>query len=37
MTIATKAVASANDSATIIAVKIFDAADGLRPNELILA
>jgi len=30
-------IVSANDNATIIAVKIFDAADGLRPNELMLA
>lgn len=29
--------ASAKESATIIAVKILEAAEGLRPNELILA
>ncbi len=34
---ATKAEASAKDKATIIAVKIFDAADGFRPKEFILA
>ena len=34
---AIKAHASANDKATIMAVKIFDAADGFRPKELMLA
>jgi len=37
MTMAINAAASANDRATIMAVKIFDAAEGLRPSELMLA
>ena len=34
---AMKAQASAKDKATIIAVNIFDAAEGLRPSEFMLA
>ena len=37
MIMAINAAASANDKATIIAVNIFDDAEGFRPKELMLA